>query len=106
MVERGIFGRLQDHELLELAGELRLIVVMLVHRLGPLAAPVEHERGEAAHEALAAHQQLGWEAEIPATDAFERAHAHPREDGKLGDAGKIDIYQPTIHAAAERKSAG
>src|SRR3546814_6075904 len=71
---------------------------MLVHRLGPPAAAVEHERGEAAHEALAAQQQLGRKAEIADTDPFERAHGLARKVGEVGDVGHFRIDQRPVNA--------
>src|SRR5690606_8215850 len=67
---RSIGTGAHPHEALEVAGELRLIVIMMIERGGPRHRWIEHEAREAAQKTLAAQQQFRGKAECAAAQSF------------------------------------
>ena len=92
----GVLARRHAHERAEVAHELRLIVILAVERLAPVAARVEHELREAAQEPLAAQQQLGRKAEIAPAQPLERAGGEAEPLAQLGDVGDVGIAQRLV----------
>jgi len=74
----------QAHERLEVADELRLVVILAIERADPLERGVEHELGEAAQETLAAQQQLRREPEVAPGQPLERVDRQVRDFRELG----------------------
>ena len=65
-------------------------------------AALEHEGGEAAHEPLAAHQQLGREPEIARANPFERADAHRAGVGEIVDRSVVAVHQRSVDTGKAR----